>query len=642
MPNRTAVVDFILGAPIATDKENDECVGPLRGVSILGLDALASAAYGPEALLAVLLPLGVGAVAHVGWITLLIVGLLSIVFLSYRQTISAYPNGGGSYTVAKENLGRTASVVAAAALALDYMLNVSVAISAGVGALVSAVPALLPETVPLGLGTLLVLMLVNLRGVRAAGAAFLAPTYVFVGTLLAVLGLAIFRTVTHGGHPVPVLLPPPPVPVTEGVSLWLLTRAFANGCTAMTGVEAVSNGVPIFHEPRTRGARRTLAIIVGTLAILLMGVAFGCRKFHIMATPPGQAGYQSVLSQLTAAVVGRGWFYGVTMGAVIAVLALSANTSFAGFPRLCRVLALDGFLPEKFAHRGRRLAYSNGILVLSAFSGILLLAFGGITDALIPLFALGAFVAFTMSQAGMVQHWRKLGGHRGKMAINAVGAVGTGVTSIVIAASKFVEGAWVSVLILLGLVALLLGIHRHSQFVAQAIQTDATLPPEMPRPPIAVVPLRTWSAVSLKALEFAVGFSHEVIAVQVLTRDRQEDDLTDRWPQLVEGPVRTLGLASPPRLVVLPSEYRRLYAPLLDHVAALAKEHPDRQIAVVLPELVVSRWRDFFLHGHKATVLRELLLLRGGPQVVVVTTPFHLRDWEPERRLLGVKIAAHV
>ena len=642
MPTRAAVLDFFLGAPIATEKEHEECVGPGRGVPILGLDALASAAYGPEALLTVLLPLGLGALAHVGWITLLIVCLLSIVFFSYRQTIVAYPNGGGSYTVAKENLGRTASVVAAAALALDYMLNVSVAISAGVGALVSAVPALLPRTLPLGFGTLLVLVLVNLRGVRSAGAAFLVPTYAFVATLLTVLGLAAFRAVTHGGHPVPVVVPPLAAPAREAVSLWLLVRAFANGCTAMTGVETVSNGVPIFHEPRTRGARRTLAMIVGTLALLLVGVALACQQFHVVATPPGRTGYRSVLSQLTAAVVGRGWFYGLTMGAIVAVLALSANTSFAGFPRLCRLLALDGFLPEKFAHRGRRLAFSHGILVLGAFSGILLTAFGGITDALIPLFALGAFLAFTMSQAGMVQHWRKLGGHGGKMAMNAVGAIGTGVTCIIIAASKFVEGAWVSVLIVLGLVALLLGIRRHHEFVAQAIQTDATLPSRLPRPPIAVVPMRRWSAVSLKALEFAVGFSQEVIAVQVLTKDRQEDDLTDRWAELVEGPVRSLGLASPPRLVVLPSEYRRLYVPLLDEVALLAKQHAEQQVAVVLPELVVSRWRDFFLHGHKATVLRELLLLRGGPQVVVVTTPFHLRDWEPERRLLGVKIAAHV
>ena len=634
---RRAILDLILGRPIASEEEQEERVGPVRGIPILGLDALSSAAYGPEALLTVLIPLGVGALAHVTTLTLLIVGLFGIVFFSYRQTIDAYPNGGGSYTVAKENLGRGASLVAAAALALDYMLNVAVGISAGVGALVSAVPRLLPSTLPLCLGTLAVLVVVNLRGVRSAGAAFMVPTYAFVGALLAVLVFAAVAAARHAGHPVPVVAPPAIGPPTEAVSVWLLVRAFANGCTAMTGVEAVSNGVPIFREPSRRGARRTLGAIIGLLIVLLLGVALACRAYHVGATPPGRTGYESVLSQLTAAVVGRGWFYGLTMATVIAVLALSANTSFADLPRLCRLLALDGFLPQSFVRRGRRLAFSHGILVLGVASGTLLVVFDGVTAALIPLFALGAFLAFTMSQAGMVQHWRRQGRHRGKLIVNAIGAVGTGTTFVIIAASKFSEGAWLSILIVLALVALFLGVRRHHDFVLRATRTDDALDVcHAPRAPLAVVPMRAWNAESLKALHFAIGFAPDVVALQVLTDDHQADDLTNRWAELVERPARRLGLATAPRLVVLRSEYRRLYAPLFEYVKRMVDQHRDRQVAVVVPETIEPRWWDYFLGSHRSAWVRDLFLLRGDPQIAVVSAPFYLREWVFERRRLRV------
>jgi amino acid transporter len=633
-----AIVDFFLGRPIPTEEEHEERVGPLKGVAILGLDALASAAYGPEALLTVLIPLGAAAFPRISTLTLLISVLLTVVFLSYRQTIGAYPNGGGSYTVAKENLGRAASLVAAAALGLDYMLNVAVAISAGVGALVSVVPALLPHTLLLCLTTLLVLVLVNLRGVRASGAVFMVPTCAFVSSLVLVLGFGLFRSVTFGGNPPPVTAPPTIPRAVEVGSLWLYVHAFAAGCTAMTGVEAVSNGVPIFRDPPERGARRALGTIIAILITLLLGISIVCRTYHVAATPPGQAGYQSVLSQITGAVVGRGWLYGVTMSAVIAVLMASANTSFADFPRLCRLLALDGFLPESFAHRGRRLAFSRGILFLGVSSAILLVVFGGLTEGLIPLFAFGAFLAFTMSQAGMVQHWRRQRGHVGKLAMNAFGAVCTGVTCIIIVASKFVEGAWISILVVVVLIGLFAGVRRHRDFLARATHTTAPLEIEATRPPIAVVPMRKWTAISLKALRFAVSFASEVIAVQVLTGDRQEDDLTERWDELVVRPARRLHLPSIPRLVVLPSEYRQLYTPLLEHVTRLARERPDRQVAVVVSELIDQHWWDFFVHGHEATVLRELLLFRGGPQIVIVTTPWYMRDWLPERHRLSRRL----
>jgi amino acid transporter len=614
-------IDVLLGRPLPTAKDSTERVGPARGVAILGLDALASAAYGPEALLTLLMPLGLAPLDHVIPLTLLIVAVLFVVFLSYRQTIDAYPNGGGSYTVAKENLGRRISLVAAAALSLDYVLNVSVAISAGVGALVSAVPSLLPATLPLCLAMLAILVLVNLRGVRSTGAVFAVPTYAFVASLFVVIGLGAAKAFASGGHPAAVVPPHPPPPATAALTAWLLVRGFANGCTAMTGVEAVSNAVPIFHEPTSRGARHTLAAIIGILITLLLGIALLCRSYHVLATPPGRAGYESLLSQLTGAVVGRGWFYDVAIASIIAVLVLSANTSFAGFPRLCRLLAQDGFLPETFAHRGRRLVFSHGILVLGGVSAVLLVVFRGVTDALIPLFAVGAFLAFTVSQAGMVQHWRRQGGHPGKLVMNAVGSVCTGITLCVVIASKFLEGAWVSVLLMLAMVGLLAAVHRRHERIANATRTDAPLEPG--QPPLAVVPIRRWDAIAREGLYFAVSLSSRVVAVQVLTGDDDPAELTSRWHTLAEEGARKRGMAVP-ELVVLRSEFRQLYEPLIDYVTRLADEQEEHPVAVVVPELVFPRWYGVFARGHTATLLRSLLIFRGSPKVCVVTVPWYL------------------
>lgn len=628
-----SIGDILFGRPLATEEDEGERVGPIAGVPILGLDALASASYGPEALLTVLLPMGVAGVRHLSTLTIVIIALLAIVAISYRQTIEAYPNGGGAYTVAKENLGTTASLFAAAALGLDYVLNVAVATSAGVGALVSAAPSLLPYTLPLCLAVLAVLTLVNLRGVRATGLVFMLPTYLFVGSLFTIIGIGAFKVFTHGGHPPPVVAPVSvPVAVTSA-SIWLLVRAFANGCTAMTGVEAVSNGVPIFHKPSVVGARRTLMLIVLILMVLLGGVAFLCWAYGITATPPGQEGYQSVLSQVIGATVGRGPFYYVTIAAVVTVLAMSANTSFADFPRVCRMLAADKFLPEPFVHRGRRLAFSYGILVLSALSAVLLVVFHGITEGLIPLFAVGALSAFTMSQVGMVAHWRKRHGSRARrgLALNVVGAAATGVTLCIVLASKLTHGAWIAILLAGGMIVLFRRVHGHYNFIARVTATETSLVVGPPSPPIAVVPMRRWDAVTLKAMSFAVGFAPDVVAVQVLTHDRDVDDLTNRWGELVIEPARKLGM-KPPELVVLRSAYRQVFAPLLSFVTELTEKNPDRQVAVIVPELVERRWYYYFLHNHTASVIKALLLFRGGPQVVVVNTPWYLSDWLPERR----------
>src|ERR1700690_2051185 len=408
-----SIIDFLFGKTLASDEDRTERIGAVAGIPIFGLDALGSAAYGPEAALTLLIPLGLAGIHYIIPISGSIIVLLAIVYFSYRQTIQAYPSGGGSYTVASENLGTFMGLLAAAALMIDYILVVAVGISAGVGALVSALPRWQPHTLALCLVILVLVTLVNLRGVRDTGLIFLVPTYLFVGCLFVAIAAGFAKAATGAGHPVPVVAPPHAMAhATVVASAWLLLKVFSSGCTAMTGVEAVSNGAKAFREPTAKNARRSLTVIIALLIVLLAGVACLVRAYGIVATDPGAPGYESVLSMLVAAVAGKGTFYYVTIASVLIVLALSANTAFADFPRLCRAIASDHYLPESFVTRGRRLIYSQGVYVLAVFSGVLLTFFGGITDRLIPLFAIGAFLAFTLSQAGMVQQWRRGAGDR--------------------------------------------------------------------------------------------------------------------------------------------------------------------------------------------------------------------------------------
>src|SRR5579862_8853756 len=424
------ILDVVVGKPIKTTDERAEQIGPAQGIPIFGLDALSSAAYGPEAALSLLIPLGLLGVHYILPISAAIITLLVIVYFSYRQTIAAYPAGGGSYTVARFNLGAPAGLLAAAALLADYILTAAVGISAGVGALISAVPSLLPHTVSICVGILIVIAILNLRGVREAGSAFAVPTYLFVGTLLITIIAGVCRVLLSGGHLTPAVSLPPPPAVTEAVTYWLLLKVFASGCTALTGVEAVSNGVKAFREPAVKNAQRSLTAIIFLLAVLLAGISYLVKIYGIAATDPGQPGYQSVLSMLTAAVFGKGAFYYLTIASILVVLSLSANTAFADFPRLCRAISQNNYLPHVFGYRGRRLVYTYGIVVLAVLCGGLLFVFGGVTDRLIPLYAVGAFLAFTLSQAGMVVHWRKVRGPgwMQKAFINGIGAFVTGVT----------------------------------------------------------------------------------------------------------------------------------------------------------------------------------------------------------------------
>jgi amino acid transporter len=627
--------EMLLGRPLRSEEQEVQKIGPTRGIPVLGLDALASAAYGPEAALTILMALGAGATAYIGPISAVIIAVLLVVYVSYRQTIAAYTNGGGGYTVASENLGRLPALVAAGALCLDYVLNVAVGISAGVGAVVSAAPVLLPYTLGLCLAILVLLTVVNLRGVRESGLLFMLPTYLFLVCLGGIVVLGIAKAVLAHGHPAPVVAPPAPHPATLALTgaagVWLLLRAFASGCTAMTGVEAVSNGVPLFKEPVVTMAQRTLTAIIAALVVLLAGIAFLARAYGIAPTVPGQAGYQSIVSQLVAAVVGTGAFYYVTIAAVVAVLCLSANTSFADFPRLCRVLALDEFLPAEFAHPGRRLVYSMGIVVLAVLAAVLLVTFGGITDRLIPLFAVGAFLTFTLSQAGMVVHWKRVGGRGGARAriLNGAGAVATGATLIVVVASKFTEGAWITVLIIPVLVLFFQWVRAHEDRIDRETDVGGPLQLDQPPPPIVVVPIKRLNRVARKALRLAISMSPDVQVVQVFAEDMAMEDLRRGWQEAVDVPLRAAGF-TPPELVLLRSPYREFFGPLLRHVRAQVRANPRRYVAVVVPEMVDRRWYELLLRSHRATLLKGLLLLRGGPRVIVINTPWYLQEDDGE------------
>ena len=620
-----SVVDILLGKPLATSDERAEEIGVSAGIPIFGLDALSSAAYGPEAALTLLIPLGAAGLAYILPISLSIITLLAIVYFSYRQTIAAYPGGGGSYTVASENLGTYPGLLAAAALMIDYVLTAAVGISAGVGALVSAAPQLQPHTLALCLGILVIVTIVNLRGVREAGVAFMIPTYAFLVSLLLAILIGVTKTVFAAGHPVPVVAPPvSTLGPTAAVNLWLLMQVFSNGCTAMTGVEAVSNGVRAFREPTVRNAQRTLTVIIGLLAILLAGIAYLVRVYGIQATDPGLPGYQSVLSMLVAAVAGRGVFYYFTIGSVLVILSLSANTAFADFPRLCKAVSHDGFLPHSFGYRGRRLVYSQGIYVLAVLSGILLTVFGGVTDRLIPLYAIGAFLAFTLSQAGMVGHWRRVRGRGAvqSMFVNGLGAVTTGLTLVVVLVAKFTSGAWVSVLLIAGIMCAMLWVRRHYDQVAREVQCSTPLKIENMGPPIVIVPIHEWTSIAQRALQFALTLSPEVHALHVGTEE-DANELQENWKRLVEDPVARVG-GTPPDLITLPSSYRLVIAPILDYVLQTEARNPTRQIAVIVPELIERHWYHYPLHNQRAELLKALLLVKCSRNIVLINVPWHI------------------
>ena len=623
-----SLTDTIIGKPLATSEEEHSArIGIAAGIPIFGLDALTSAAYGPEAAMTLLIPLGVYGLHYIVPIITAVLILLSIVFFSYLQTIAAYPNGGGSYTVAMENLGTGPALLAAAALMIDYILTAAVGVSAGVTAVTSAVPRLQSDTLSLCLIVLVILAVVNLRGVKEAGAAFIVPALMFVGTLLVLIGVGVYHTIMSGGHPKPVAPPPPALPaIMKYAGIWLLLKAFSNGCAAMTGVEAVSNGVNAFEEPRAKKAQLSLTVIIATLVVLLFGTTFLARAYGITAMEPTAHGYQSMVSILTTAVFGRGWFYYLTMASIFVALSLSANTAFAGFPRLARAIAGNEYLPHVFLLRGRRLLFSHGIYALTGLTAVILILFDGVTDRLIPLYAIGAFIAFTMSQAGMVVHWRKQEGgvkrHWWHMFVNGFGALATGITTIVVLVTKFMSGAWVTAILIPLLIGIMYGVKRHYTRVTREMADMTPLNLVNLEEPIVVIPMARWDRITEKAMRFGLVLSKQIKVVHIHTDD-EDGHLDEVWQDHVLEPIRKAHLQEP-ELKVISSHYRFVIHPLMDYILELERANPGRKIAVLLPELVVRHWWENALHNQRVQLLKLLLLLKGNQRIVVVNIPWYL------------------
>jgi len=626
--NYMALLDFLFGKPLATSEERAEHIGVAAGIPIFGLDGLTSAAYGPEAAMTLLIPLGIGGVMY-GWkIIAAILCLLAIVYFSYRQTIAAYPGGGGSYTVASENLGDGPGLLAAAALMIDYILTAAVGISAGVTALTSTPigQRLQPHTLLICVAILVLLAIVNMRGVRDTGAAFMAPTFLFVGSLLLMIAVGFWKAAHAGWHPVAMAaLPPPPMKLVGTLGLWMLIRAFSSGCAAMTGVEAVSNGVMAFREPRTRNAQRTLTVIIGILMVLLFGISYLAKLYQIMPMDPDASHFQSLLSMLVMAVFGPGWIYYVTMGSVLLALALSANTAFADFPRLTRAIAGKDYLPHVFIVRGRRLLFSHGIYALTGFTAVILIAARGKTDFLIPLYAIGAFMAFTLSQAGMVMHWHHEAEHPGRrwhMFVNGFGAVATGITTVVVLVAKFKDGAWITALLIPLLILIMMGVKRHYARVARETEDPTPLRLTGLEPPIIVIPMSRWDKITEKAMRFGMLMGDDIRVLHVDADDA--DALGCVWEQMVLKPIRDSGWKTEPKLVTLKSQYRTILRPIVQYVFDLEEQYPGRKIAVILPELVVRHWWENALHNQRAQLMKLVLLLKGNQRIVVVNIPWYL------------------
>lgn len=613
------VKHFLFGRPLPSERLEEERLNKKTALAVLSSDAISSVAYATDQILIVLAVMGsAAALQYVVPISGVIVGLLVLVGLSYRQTIFAYPNGGGSYTVAKENLGTGPGLVAAAALLTDYIMTVAVSIAGGVAAITSAYHELIPHTVALCLASIAILAIVNLRGVRESGLAFSIPTYVFVVMMVGLIAYGGYRAfIGVGPASVTGVVRIDSVSVQQhdvgslatGFALaYLLIRGFAEGCAAMTGTEAISNGVMAFKQPAQRNAAKTLGMMVAILAVFFLGTSLLARHYGVMPTTT-----DTVLSQLARHIFGAGMTYYVFQYSTFAILVLAANTAFADFPRLSGILANDGYMPRQLAARGDRLAFSNGIIALGVIAGLIVWLFGGQTNALIPLYAVGVFVCFTLSQAGMVVHWLRTRepGWKWKAMLNGVGAMATGIVSIVQVWTKFLDGAWIVVLIIPLIIVLLRKINRHYIQFASEVRFDGQSP-IAPMHHSVVVPVNGITKATAGALVYATAISDEVVAVYVEVDRRATAKMQSDWDMW------DIGVP----LVVIPSPYRSVLRPLVEYVDSLRLVMPGELITVVVPEIVPKRWWEHLLHNKTAFYIRTAFLFK--PNVVVTTVPFLL------------------
>jgi amino acid transporter len=638
----TAIKRLLVGRALRTEQAIHERLTKKTALAVFSSDALSSTAYATEEILLVLAAAAAatsgGSFNYVVPVSVGIAVLLAIVATSYRQTIHAYPSGGGAYIVAKENLGTNPGLIAAAALLVDYVLTVSVSIAAGVSAITSAVQGtryawLDDHKVVLCLIFVAFIAIANLRGVRESGALFAMPTYIFVVSFLFMIAFGLFHYFVYGG----AATAPEELKIAEGyklqpLTLFLLLGAFSNGCAALTGIEAISNGVQAFRKPEATNAATTLIWMALLLTTMFLGTSVMAYLYHVHPKSS-----ETVISQFARIMFTGpfGWFYYVVQAATAAILVLAANTAFADFPRLSSLLARDRFLPRQFANRGDRLVFSNGIVILAIFSGMLVTAFGGDTSRLIPLYAVGVFLSFTLSQSGMVVHWlreRRMlravkneersyfvtdevtspANWKKSLAINAAGAVATFIVLCVFIATKFIHGAWIVVVVIPLLVLLFRAIHGHYVMVAKQLSTEG-LEPLRPIKHTVIVPISGIHRGVVSALQYAKSIaSDRVQAVYVDIEEEATANLKDKWERWGAGV----------QLVVLPSPYRELTRPLLRHIHRLTRENSDDIITVVLPEFIPARWWQHALHNQSSLLLKGSLLFKKG--VIVTSVPYHL------------------
>ncbi len=621
---------WLIGRPLPTADAENETIGKFVGLAVFASDALSSTAYATQEILLILAFAGTAAFVFAFPISITIVVLLAILTVSYEQTIHAYPGGGGAYIVARDNLGEHAAQIAGAALLTDYILTVAVSVSSGVAQITSAFPTLYSHRVLLAVSFVVVITLVNLRGVREAGTVFAVPTYFFVVMMLFTLVVGLVR---HLSGSLGVVVGPPPLEVTEGaasVGLFLILHAFSSGTTALTGVEAISNGITAFREPRSRNAGITLIWMAVILGSFFLAITYLAGQIH--AIPSDR---ETVISQLARTIFqGRGPMYLATIGATMLILVMAANTSFAGFPRLGALQAADGFLPRQLTYRGSRLVYSHGIEVLAVLACLLIIGFQASVSALIPLYAIGVFLSFTLSQAGMTRRWWKIGrvtagqevrekgsvlrherGWRFKMAVNAFGAVCTAIVVVVFTVTKFHEGAWVVVILVPALVMFFFAIHRHYLALGADLSLeDYGSPPRVPRHRV-IVCVSAVHRGTLAALRYARSLSDDVTGVHVSLESSEIGELERKWAQWGDGV----------RLVVLDSPYRMLLEPLLSYIEEVAaKRQPNETITIVVPQFVPRRAWHNILHAQTAMFLRLALLFRPG--IVITNVPYHMRS----------------
>ena len=622
----------LIGAPIASSQADHERLTKIKALAVLSSDAISSVAYATEACMAVLILAGLAALNLVLPISIAIVALLAIVAVSYSQTIPAYPSGGGSYIVAKDNLGAMAGLIAAASLLIDYVLTVSVSVASGVQNLAS-IPLFSGlnqdhNEVILDVALVVIITVVNLRGVRESGSIFAIPTYFFIVTALAMIFFGLFKAYLFDHQPFLAVFHVPGnqrvVPV-EGVSLFLILRAFASGCSAMTGVEAISNGVPAFKKPEAKNARMTLAWMAGILGTLFIGMMLLTLTYGIAPDPSGN---QTVIAQIAQRVFQGplSFMFPVIQVAILLILTLAANTSYADFPRLASLLARDNYLPHQFAFRGDRLAFTIGIVFLAVLASALLLIFNGDTNHLIDLYAVGVFMSFTLSQSGMVRHWWRLRAEQRSWLrsaiINGTGALTTALVAIVIAVTKFQSGAWIVVVLIPLLVLMFMGIHAHYKNVEQERTTNIPSKPADIKH-LFIVPIAGMDRVSIQSLSYARSISDNVIAVHVAVDEADEKNVREDWKRWRPN----IGADEKTELIVIESPYRSLGHPLLAYIDTIHELYPDYTLTVLLPEFIVFHWWEHFLHNQTALQLKAALLFRPG--IVVTSVPQHLLSRTP-------------